>query len=208
MQVFENGKIGRDETGLEAVAASEILRHYDRNRPAVILDEQDLRVIGSEIAVLHSLSDERPKDKSLIGSLEIQHNIEREDKLLLFDEENSPEELLRDRERSYPHLSRAGLIENPSQDVSHLQNIAHISLIRVRTERAEHRIDESRMFHRWIEVILQQSCSRHLSLKSSGRVNDSGVELLDTYCSLLRWRLGILAEQEIECFDLILPGST
>ena len=66
MQAVENGLIGRNEARLEAVAASEVLRHDYRNRPFIVEHEKDFRVVRREVAVYDSLGDEGPQDKSLV----------------------------------------------------------------------------------------------------------------------------------------------
>lgn len=50
------------------------------------MHEQDFGMIGREIAALHSLSDERPQDKSLICGLEVKHDVERLNEAVLLDE--------------------------------------------------------------------------------------------------------------------------
>lgn len=92
-------------------------------------------MIVGEIAVLNRLSDEWPQYKSFICGLKVKHNIERTDKFLFFNEENSPEKFFRNRERSHLHISRAGLFQNPFENVRHLEDIAQISLMGTVRER-------------------------------------------------------------------------
>ena len=61
-KVIEYGRVGGDEHRLGAVAASEVLGGYDRNRVAVLrLHQQYLAVIVGKIRPLNNLGDERPK---------------------------------------------------------------------------------------------------------------------------------------------------
>jgi len=93
-------------------------------------------VVG-QITVFDGLSDEGPKDKSFIRGLEIEDYVERTNKILFLDEENSSEKFFGDRERCHLHVSRAGLIKNPFEDVRHLKDVTKISLKRRLGQRRE-----------------------------------------------------------------------
>ena len=63
-KVIEYGRVGGYERRLGAVAASEVLGGYDRNRVAVLrLHQQYLAVIVGKIRPLNNLGDERPKSE-------------------------------------------------------------------------------------------------------------------------------------------------
>ena len=62
MEICENLRRGRDESGLVAVAASQVLRGDDADRVAALgFYQQNLAVIVSKISALNNLGDERPK---------------------------------------------------------------------------------------------------------------------------------------------------
>ena len=62
VEISENLRRSGDKSRLVAVAASEVLGGYDRNRVAVLrLHQQYLAVIVGKIRPLNNLGDERPK---------------------------------------------------------------------------------------------------------------------------------------------------
>lgn len=96
-KVIEYGRVGGYERRLGAVAASEVLGGYDRNRVAVLrLHQQYLAVIVGKIRPLNNLGDERPKFERLVGSLMVENEVDSANALPLADEEQSPKELLGD----------------------------------------------------------------------------------------------------------------
>ena len=88
MEICENLRRGGDESGLVAVAASEVLRCDDTYRVAALgLNQQNLAVIVSKIGALDNLGDERPKFERLVGSLVVEHKINPAHALILCNKE-------------------------------------------------------------------------------------------------------------------------
>ena len=87
-KVIEYGRVGGDERRLGAVAASEVLGGYYRNRVVSFgLYQQYLAVIVGKIGPLNNLGDERPKFERLVGSLVVENEVDARDFLSLADEE-------------------------------------------------------------------------------------------------------------------------
>lgn len=88
MEICENLRRGRDESGLVAVTASEVLRGDDADRVAALgFHQQNLAVIVSKICPLNNLGDERPKFERLVGSLVVEHKVNPAHALILCDKE-------------------------------------------------------------------------------------------------------------------------
>ena len=76
MEICENLRRGGDTRRLVAVAASQVLRGYDRNSISSLgLHQQNLAVIVSKIGALDNLGDECPKLERLVGSLVVEHKV-------------------------------------------------------------------------------------------------------------------------------------
>lgn len=147
VKAVKEGMIGGDKAGFVAVATGKILRHDDGGFPLSVRDKEDLGVIVGEIAVFDGLGDEWPKDKSLVGGLEVKNDVEGSHKPLLTDEEDSPQELFGDREGCHADVGGAGLVKDPAQDVGHLQGIAEIYLSASAVQRLENVGYRSRTDH-------------------------------------------------------------
>lgn len=88
MENCENLRRGRDESGLVAVAASEVLRGDDADRVAALgFYQQNLAVIVSKIGALNNLGDERPKFESLVCRLVVEHKVNPAHALILCNKE-------------------------------------------------------------------------------------------------------------------------
>lgn len=126
-----------DKRALGAVAASEVLGGNDRNRVATLrLHQQNLAVVISEVCALYNLGDERPQFERLVGGLVVENKVNATDLISLADEEKAAQKFLGYGERGLPHLGIADLLQNPFEDVGHLNRVAQISLIRLLDERS------------------------------------------------------------------------
>ena len=88
MEICENLRRGRDESGLVAVAASEVLRGDNADRVAALgFHQQNLAVVVSKISALDNLGDERPKFERLVGGLVVENKVNTRDLFILSNEE-------------------------------------------------------------------------------------------------------------------------
>ena len=109
-KVIEYGRVGGYERRLGAVAASEVLGGYDRNRVAVLrLHQQYLAVIVGKIRPLNNLGDERPKFERLVRRLVVENKVDARNFLILADKEQAAEKFFGNGKRSLPNFRHADL---------------------------------------------------------------------------------------------------
>lgn len=124
VQPGKDCRVGRDKSGLVAVAASEVLRGYDGDSIALLgLYKEYLAVVVGKICSLDNLGDERPKFERLVRGLVVEYKIDARHFVCLADEEKSPQKFLGDRERGLPYFGNADLRQNPFEDVCNLHGI-------------------------------------------------------------------------------------
>lgn len=131
MEISKNLRRGRDESGLVAVAASEVLRGDNRDGISGLgFYQQNLAVIVREIGSLDNLGDERPEFERLVRGLMVENKVDACNFFVLSDEKEPSQKFLGDRERSLPNLGYAYLRQYPFEDVGHLDGITQIRLKR------------------------------------------------------------------------------
>lgn len=97
MEICKNLRRGGDESGLVAVAASEVLRSDDADRIASLgFHQQNLTVVVSKIGALDNLGNERPKFERLVGRLVVEHKVDARDFFIFGDKKESSKKLLGD----------------------------------------------------------------------------------------------------------------
>ena len=120
----EHVRVGRNKSGLVAVASCEVLRSNDADRLAAFrLYQQNLAVIISEIGSLDNLRDERPKFKRFVGCLVVENKIYAADLFILCDKIEAAQKFLGYGERSLPYFRCSDLRQNPVENVGYLHGI-------------------------------------------------------------------------------------
>lgn len=110
VEICENLRRSRDKCRLVAVAASEVLRSYDRHGFSGIgVYQQNLAVVVGKICALYNLGDERPKFERLVGGLMVEHKIDARHFICTADKEKSAQKFFGDRKRCLPNLCGADL---------------------------------------------------------------------------------------------------
>ena len=154
MEICENLRRGRYESGLVAVAASEVLRGDNRNCIAPFrLYQQNLAVVVSKIGALNNLGDERPEFERLVGSLVVENEVDARHALVFGNKEQAAQKLLGNGERSLPDFCDANLSKNPFENVGHLDGITQIRLIRGCSKRTQDFVNVGGAFHYFLALL-------------------------------------------------------
>ena len=149
----EHVRVGRNKSGLVAVASCEVLRSNDADRLAAFrLHQQNLAVIVGKIGSLDNLGYERPKFEGFVGSLVVENKIYAADLFILCDEVKAPQKFLGNGERRLPYFRCSDLRQNPIENVGHLHGIREIRLERSRFKRFKDFVYRDSAFHFFLAV--------------------------------------------------------